>query len=1146
MLLQLIPPSGCGIPASLQTHAVPTPSSFPRGLKQPANWTRTRTTLNTHGIALPTHQCIDRASWLSLAVEQVTWNLEDDVLVVAFVDGSVERWPIAAAASPLSTQASLQLSNARDTRKDNAEQAEQIQDTSNYERAAATLLVPANESSKSRDSCSAPLSSLSSSSRESWCLPSPPSSSTIKTTCPLTDPSTTQPLRNLCSQLGTAYEKFVMSGTHDVADDDLEHIVTMAGDATVAPLPQWEPDASIGVPSGSVSGSSPPRSDDDRDGEQALSHPTEPTAVMPFPGIFPPRSAPTLEEVRPSEHQREHLRSAWGEAVRKVKSGVPEAEGAVGVHVPLLSILKTIRITMLDLFSRVLAPAIKERLDAPTYCVWATSNAAKAARARAIVRAGEVAWNILALLNDDGQTFDAGSDDTSESESESDDHEDPGGVEIIDQLAEEEWRGVDDFGASTAFELGRRKRRTALKERRIHEQLSNNVMRECFDDFELRLWCEQAIGRAQMMEDSGHTSEEWGKPPGVPHPRVSATSVGPWTWARNIPSWEITRLITSDIDIPKVTIKRRSVLLGPHGSGVTSKNEPDETGEDPSTSPPATDLSDSEGQDCSPKRRPPVPAAMIALEDPLGEELLPPRIPKALVTNARDPYLGNEMIAMRRKTHQSLNQVAGVSALRPHSESGVSELTRRIPTQLIRKAKDLRDYLARQLIDWDKQQVKEKALKPPQDHQKSCLRNPTTSDSPTVESKRVGSSKAQPLIQRAADRSVSRHVRNELERRRRSGSISKKAEASITKHRNTPRKRQRENLDIIDMIENAKSPARKLPKQATNTPSPDKVTDENFGSQQTSTMSQDSEPNILDRSRSPWSNLPSFPWAATTGTSAQPNRPPRSHFTSVDDNRESGATSTSTSSTTLEDSVAPAERFSIQEFRRFRPHPVEHIAATDLTLENKSPIEDVPTVRRGPHSWDRKYPYGEDGDEEMRLLGDGEDDSEEEVVELRLTRLSDVDDESESVDTGSQTQGKRHTPSGILRVSQGLAEQGSISSQWVLPRPRSSWRTGVTPRSTPRDDGNSGPEVLEQRKAADHCGVTSDDLKSSEFSKETPPRPQEDGESSDIEVEVESPEAPAWIHSLRAPLVDTTWRSERSVPPSAEEMGTSAVISGTR
>ncbi|SCV74049.1 BQ2448_6481 [Microbotryum intermedium] len=1132
MLLRIIPPSGCVIPASLQTHAIPTPPSFPKGLKQPAAWTRTRTTFNNHGIALPTHQCVDRASWLSLAVEQVTWNLEDDVLIVAFVDGSEERWPIAVATPPHSTRVStlpLKVHSTDSEHSDPMHQAQQTQDKLNDEPAVTTQTPGGDElkARESRDQDRTPLSS--SSSWGSWRSSSPPSSSTVHTTCPLTDPSTTHHLRELCDELSTAYEEFVVFGIHYLTDDDLEHIVTMAGDPTIAPLPQWEPDASIGDPSDSLSSSSSLRGDDDRDGEIARD-PTPPTAMMRFLGIFKPRWPSTWQEEESPGLHREHLRSAWGEVVRKLESVANAANAAVGVHVPLLAILKNIRTTMLDLFSRVITPAIKDRLNAPTYVMWATSNAAKACRARAIARAGEVAQHILALLDDDGETFDADSEDSSESESDAENHAGPRLLEIIDQLAEEEWDGIDN-----AFEPGRHERRAALKDKCIHERLSKNVMRECFEDFELRLWCEQTIGRGQVMEDSGDASEGWGTPQGVPHPRASATSVGPWTWARKIPSWEITRPITSDTDISKVTLRRRNVIAGPHAKVATDKNNPNET-ENPSTSPPATELSENEGHEASPKRKAPAPSTVIALEDPLDEGLLPPRIPQALVTNARDAYLGKDMIAMRRKTHQSLNQVAG----------------------LIRKVKELRDYLDDQTTVWDKQRMKEKALKTLPDNEHSCLRNPATSGSTIVEhvlsppSKRLVPPKAQPLIQRAADRSVSRQVRNELNRRQRSRVIQKnpspkqgqQADGLASKHPNTPRKRQRENLDIIDLIDHAKSPspARKRTKQAPSPQSPDQVSDENVGtsdsglkSECASTRQASNEPNTADDSRSTLSSVLALPWA-TTGTSAQLRRPPLSHFGSVGDHRVSGNETTSSKSAGPEQSDTPAKRFSIQELLRFRPHPVKPSAQNE-SHEIESSIEDLPTVRRGPHSWDPRYTYGEDGDEDTRLLNDGEND--EEVIELRLPRLSDVEDESESAETGSRIQDEKHIMSDGGLLSRGLEEQ-DLLSQWVPPRPRSTspcapWQGGANPQPTRGGDDFSGPDVVEQNTTEDRSPVTLDVTSLRTTSTKALLQHREDDESSEIDFAVESPEAPAWIHSLRAPLVDTTCRSERSVPPSAED-----------
>lgn len=95
MRLTLVPPSSLLIPEALQSHDV-APPRLPKNVRAPQVYTVVRRSLYSLGIEMPSLMCADRTVWWSLAVDEVVWDCDTEMVEVTFTDGSIEQWAMVA------------------------------------------------------------------------------------------------------------------------------------------------------------------------------------------------------------------------------------------------------------------------------------------------------------------------------------------------------------------------------------------------------------------------------------------------------------------------------------------------------------------------------------------------------------------------------------------------------------------------------------------------------------------------------------------------------------------------------------------------------------------------------------------------------------------------------------------------------------------------------------------------------------------------------------------------------------------------------------------------------------------------------------------------------------------------------------------
>lgn len=96
MLLNLIPPHPLALPEILQSHQLspPTWSSRKAGPRQPFAYTRIKRALEKLKIRAPSILVADLALWRTVAVEQVTFDLDNGEILVIFIDGTSESFSL--------------------------------------------------------------------------------------------------------------------------------------------------------------------------------------------------------------------------------------------------------------------------------------------------------------------------------------------------------------------------------------------------------------------------------------------------------------------------------------------------------------------------------------------------------------------------------------------------------------------------------------------------------------------------------------------------------------------------------------------------------------------------------------------------------------------------------------------------------------------------------------------------------------------------------------------------------------------------------------------------------------------------------------------------------------------------------------------
>ncbi|GAA5907190.1 hypothetical protein JCM8208_006716 [Rhodotorula glutinis] len=600
MQLVLVPPTSLPIPRRLQTHEIPTPvvDTHLDDLRIPRGFLVARKALKNVGLEQKNYLAFDSTAWWQVVVRSVEWNLEDEALVVTLVDGTEERWDLAADGGGARSEAFIAGEDGMST----TEPGGNAQDGDVQMRDGT---VPRHGSP--------------------WA------------------PSTVlEHLHALCTGLRSAYEDLGMvrefddraveidseddwSALHDLSADHDMMVPFALSDAQSSyeyAMSGLDEDDDSGASQRRINSSRRARrpsqaasvgSEDDSDGDSAK-----------YTGQFVPqyrdRSTKASLAVEEPMHQHDYLST---------------------IH-----LLARIRAYLANLFARVVIPKLRDTLPV-TYSLWAASGAVVWCRREAIRLGGEVARLMLDLLEDDGDVFDA--DSASEPSqpdilvADEDDeyalgpsfvgsaHQSPSSGGMYDELAE--WRA---------------------EERRI-QRLSHNVLISLQGDYELRRWCEAAIERARTFALSAELVEvappRWIEP--VPSQEVSHTLDGDESDLDQPPSKRVfeyrrPRSTSSAAASPPTSPPPETVE--PRRKRARSLTE--SLGSDDSID----DGSSDEDDELDSLMR--LETDFFYPEDPLDEEFLPPRLPKELVRASASR--GDEMEEHRARVHELLNKINGL------------------------------------------------------------------------------------------------------------------------------------------------------------------------------------------------------------------------------------------------------------------------------------------------------------------------------------------------------------------------------------------------------------------------------------------------------------------------------------------------------
>ncbi|GAA5933403.1 hypothetical protein JCM1841_004837 [Sporobolomyces salmonicolor] len=752
MKLNLIPPRSYPIPSILHSHDLPSPSIPPaRTLRIPLAYVKAKRTLNDLGLQLPSHLAADRALWWQFAVSEVTWDLDEEELVVAFSDGSEERWEFDGGAG---ARSDATVGDDSDESVDELS-ADAEEDRRRAKRARST---PSQAGERAR--------------------PGAPSTVLAR-------------LNKMCVELRSAYEDL---GTSSSLHPDAPIIES---EADFAILMQLAADPSRDVPFEWSSAKSlleyhMQNSGGEDDGEDE-------NAGANSMSISPTRTSQSGKKAEGAVvgNQPRHGQFKSRQRPRRLPSSAsslapaPTSRHPQHDYLSLVHLLTRVRQYLADLFASNVLPKLRENLP-PTYALWAVAGAISWCRRKAIRKSAEAAKRLLELLDnvDDGDVIrnvsvvrddpvdpDLCGADTSEDSMDLDLDDEAGWGGAVEQPSPHRSRQGDDWNAF------------ALHEKRQ----SDNPLASMRDDFTLRCWCEDVMERARAF-----SRDEWLVPEREPK------------WVRKPGAWNVSAPIDgADSDLDELPgqqkekgFKPASALLLPE---TLTPNPSKVRLFSPPTSPPRAEeeglhgavtlmpalVASSASSDTDPSDlEDDVPNESDSCdffypEDLTGERFLPKRLPKAVVK--RSETRGKEMEKARVQLHKLLNEVAGLQ----------------------KKMHELQEFVADETRNWKHARAEERKEKAPSPVSASGLCTPgASSTSPPPPSRRKSSVplKGQPLRHQTADRALAEALGialRELEPKAkiRSG-VLKKVKVAPAKRRASPppRKRQKSNLEALEKL----------------------------------------------------------------------------------------------------------------------------------------------------------------------------------------------------------------------------------------------------------------------------------------------------------------------------------------------------------
>lgn len=355
MLFTLIPPPALALPDNFQSHKLspPTHSARKSGPKHPFAYTRIKRALERLGLRAPSILVADFAIWRTVAVHEVTFDLDACEILVVFIDNTSESFPLEFEESPEISQEYVVETDDEESQKERMRK--KLVEKSRY-HGKATLF--------------AKLQKLSMDLRDAWedvSILSDENGPLVSTRedFDLLIELTSKPSAKLPRRWRRQVAKERMEVDHHEQDEgswELEKLAT----------PHSQPFTQ------SNTALSPPEDPEKYSGQLVSRRRANSTSLSDaVPSASPGSSYESPNSLKPTHD---------------VKS--------------FLALLESTRHALIDLWSTDVLPLLKERIP-PNFSLWITTNAARWCKMKAVVERAKLAKMLTELAVDEGNVIDA-------------------------------------------------------------------------------------------------------------------------------------------------------------------------------------------------------------------------------------------------------------------------------------------------------------------------------------------------------------------------------------------------------------------------------------------------------------------------------------------------------------------------------------------------------------------------------------------------------------------------------------------------------------------------------------------------------------------------------------------------------------------
>lgn len=536
---------------------------------------------------------LDKTMWLSHIVDEVVWNLETDQVRVEFVDGSCETWEF-----------------EEESRKEVGAKGANSQGVNLVSENGGSSFI--NVSGSTSEQLGAETSGNGKEMVQS---------ATMR-----------KRLATLSIELRSAFEDIGQSSVSISSEEEYELIMELSAKPS-NPLPdRWIPSPALLVDRGARAVPNVDTSTFTENKPDALG---ESLAQFLDADPEPPEDQASFS-LRGQLHSR--LRASFLEPgpIPRLQTTTTTSPDVI---LSFIGAVSNIRRYLVELFSSFIIPSLRNRIP-KTYALWAARNAREFCRREAVKRGALIAKMFLELVDDDGNGFDSSSDEEEEDDIEAEKFSDASGEEDEESIRE----GYKWWSAQTK----------SNKESRRNIRAAKNILFEMKDDLPLRIWSEQALVRAGLVETAETEMMNVG------------LGVGKTAWLANIQPWEVTRPCRGPRILGALAAPRSSTTAGTSSppTPTSTKGPPKSPTRKTRGSTLFLECTDEETTDddadvVTRALRAQIPTATYFYPQDLFEEsLMPARLPTTLLTSSNAE--GKIMEGMRQKIKLVLDEIAGL------------------------------------------------------------------------------------------------------------------------------------------------------------------------------------------------------------------------------------------------------------------------------------------------------------------------------------------------------------------------------------------------------------------------------------------------------------------------------------------------------